>query len=308
MNRINPPPSDLTDVNSEQAPDEQNKAAKPREPNTQDPNSQSPITQQQPLALAFVNGEALIQKPEDLYIPPDALEVILETFEGPLDLLLYLIRKQKFDIVELPVLKVTQQYMEYVEVMSDVKLELAGEYLLMAAMLAEIKSRLLLPKHNSEDEEEEDPRAELIRRLKEYEQIKKAAEKLDQASHLYRDFHIAQADTSDNVKAIKHLPQVQLQELVLAFYEALQRASAFNTHQIDKEVLSTRERMTQILQKLNPHTFTSIGKLLVPAEGRAGLVVTFIAILELVKESLLIFEQGEAFGDLHVKLGEYEQN
>jgi segregation and condensation protein A len=268
----------------------------------------SQITQQQPLALAFINGEALITKPEDLYIPPDALEVILETFEGPLDLLLYLIRKQKFDIVELPVLQVTQQYMKYVEVMTDVKLALAGEYLVMAAMLAEIKSRLLLPKHNSEDEDEEDPRAELIRRLKEYEQIKIAAQELDSAPRLQRDFYVADAETSDNVHPIKHLPQVQLQELVSAFYQAMQRASAFDHHQIAREALSTRERMTLVLQQLNSQTYVSLDKLLDAEEGRAGLVVTFIAILELVKESLIVFEQGEPFGNLHVKLGGYEQD
>lgn len=271
-------------------------------------DSPTEISQQQPLALAFVNGEALITKPEDLYIPPDALEVILESFEGPLDLLLYLIRKQKFDIVDLPVLQVTQQYMEYVEVMTDVKLELAGEYLLMAAMLAEIKSRLLLPKHTSEDEEEDDPRAELIRRLKEYEAIKKAAEKLDAAPRLHRDTFVAYGDTSDNVQAIKHLPQVHLQELVLAFYQVMQRASAFEHHQIDREVLSTRERMSHILQILNTQHYTPLNKLLMANEGKAGVVVTFIAILELVKESLIVLEQGEPFGNLHVKLGEYEQD
>lgn len=270
--------------------------------------SDSQITQQQPLALAFINGEALITKPEDLYIPPDALEVILETFEGPLDLLLYLIRKQKFDIVELPVLQVTQQYMEYVDVMTDVKLELAGEYLVMAAMLAEIKSRLLLPKHSNDDVDEEDPRLELIRRLKEYEQIKTAAQELDSSPRMQRDIFLANADTSDNVQPIKHLPQVQLQELVTAFYQAMQRASAFDHHQIQREVLSTRERMSLILQRLNSQTYMSIDKLLDAKEGRAGLVVTFIAILELVKESLIVFEQGEPFGNLHVKLGGYEQD
>ncbi|MGB3726580.1 MAG: ScpA family protein [Glaciecola sp.] len=273
---------------------------------TSEPAAQ--ISQQQPLALAFVNGEALITKPEDLYIPPEALEVILETFEGPLDLLLYLIRKQKFDIVELPVLQVTQQYMEYVDVMTDVKLELAGEYLLMAAMLAEIKSRLLLPVYNNDDEEEVDPRAELIRRLKEYERIKKAAEGLDLAPRLQRDIHLAHADVSDNVQPIKHLPQVQLQELVVAFYQVMQRASAFDNHQIDREVLSTRERMSRILQTLSHSRFTPLDELLVATEGKAGVVVTFIAILELVKESLIVLEQGAPFGNLHVKLGEYEQD
>ncbi|MFT4653407.1 MAG: segregation and condensation protein A, partial [Patiriisocius sp.] len=164
------------------------------------------ITQQQPLALAFINGEALINKPEDLYIPPDALELILDTFEGPLDLLIYLIRKQKFDIVELPVLQVTRQYMEYVEIMTDVKLALAGEYLVMAAMLAEIKSRLLLPKHDANSDDEDDPRAELVRRLRQYEQIKVAAQELDNSPRLQRDFYVANAKTSDNVQPIKHVP------------------------------------------------------------------------------------------------------
>ncbi len=260
-----------------------------------------PISQQQPLALAFVNGEALLQKPEDLYIPPDALEVILETFEGPLDLLLYLIRKQKFDILALPVLKVTQQYMEYVDVITDVKLELAGEYLLMAAMLAEIKSRLLLPKHE-DIEDEEDPRAELIRKLKEYEQIKKAAEKLDTTPRMHRDFYQASADASEDVRPIKYLPQVHLQELTLAFVEAMRRADAFNHHQIAREVLSTRERMSKLLETLQSDKFASLHSLLDPTEGRAGIVVTFIAILELIKESLIVFEQSEAYGVLHVKL------
>ena len=272
------------------------------------PKDKSKITEQQPLALAFINGEAFIDKPEDLYIPPDALELILDTFEGPLDLLLYLIRKQKFDIVELPVLQVTRQYMEYVEVMTTVKLELAGEYLVMAAMLAEIKSRLLLPKHDSVNDDEDDPRAELVRRLRQYEQIKAAAFELDNSVRLRRDFFVASADTSDNVQPIKHVPQVQLQELIMAFLGAIKRANAYSYHHIAREVLSTRERMSMLLQKLNSHTYIALSELLSINEGRAGIVVTFIAILELVKESLIVFEQGEPFGDLHVKLGAYEQD
>ncbi|OFA29757.1 segregation and condensation protein A [Glaciecola punicea] len=268
----------------------------------------SKITEQQPLALAFINGEAFIDKPEDLYIPPDALELILDTFEGPLDLLLYLIRKQKFDIIELPVLQVTRQYMEYVEVMTTVKLELAGEYLVMAAMLAEIKSRLLLPKHDSVNDDEDDPRAELVRRLKQYEQIKAAAFELDNSVRLKRDFFVASADTSDNVQPIKNVPQVQLQELTMAFLGAIKRANAYSHHHIAREVLSTRERMSMVLHKLNSHTYIALSELLSINEGRAGIVVTFIAILELVKESLIVFEQGEPFGDLHVKLGTYEQD
>jgi segregation and condensation protein A len=265
-------------------------------------------TMQQPLALAFVNGEALIEKPEDLYIPPDALEVILETFEGPLDLLLYLIRKQKFDILELPVLQVTQQYMQYVETLSLVKLELAGEYLVMAAMLAEIKSRLLLPKAAHDEEDEDDPRAELIRRLKEYERIKEAAQDLDKAPRVMRDIFIAHADTSDNVQPIKHLPQVQLQELVLAFSQAMQRANAFEHHHIAKEVLSTRERMSMLLSRLGTDEYQSIDMFFDPAEGKSGVVVTFIAILELVKEGLVVLQQAHPFSNIHVKLGAYEQD
>lgn len=273
------------------------------------PRSSPPsLTQQQPLALAFINGEALIEKPEDLYIPPDALEVILETFEGPLDLLLYLIRKQKFDIAELPVLQVTKQYMQYVEAMAEVKLELAGEYLVMAAMLAEIKSRILLPKLKEVDDEEHDPRAELIRRLQEYEKIKQAAEALDEAPRLERDFHISSAVPSDNVQPIKHLPQVTLRELALAFSDAIKRASAFKDHKISKEVLSTRARMSMLVQKLNSESFTSMTELLDPSEGAAGVVVTFVAILELVKEGLVILEQAQPYSHLHVKLGEYEQD
>jgi len=265
-------------------------------------------TQQQPLALAFVNGEAVIEKPEDLYIPPEALEVILETFEGPLDLLLYLIRKQKFDIVELPVLQVTQQYMQYVEAMTDIKLELAGEYLLMAAMLAEIKSRLLLPKIASQEEEEDDPRAELIRRLKEYERIKTAAQALDGAPRLGRDLFIAQVEKTDNVQPIKHLPQVHLQELAIAFASAMQRASTFEHHHIAKEVLSTRERMSLLLTKLNQDKYLGLDELLSPEEGKSGVVVTFIAILELAKEGLVMFQQATPFANLHVKLAEYNES
>ena len=259
-------------------------------------------TVQQPLALAFVNGEALIEKPEDLYIPPEALEVILETFEGPLDLLLYLIRKQKFDIVELPVLQVTQQYMKYVETMTDVKLELAGEYLVMAAMLAEIKSRLLLPKVVGDEEEEEDPRAELIRRLKEYELIKNAAQALDSAPRMQRDMFAARADTSDNVQAIKFLPQVQLQELAFAFSDAMRRANAFEHHHIAKETLSTRERMSKLMTQLNQHDYMGLELLLNSDEGKAGVVVTFISILELVKEGLVMLQQANPYSNIHVKL------
>lgn len=257
---------------------------------------------QQPLPLAFVNGEAVIEKPEDLYIPPDALEVILEAFEGPLDLLLYLIRKQKFDIVNLPVLQITQQYMQYVEVMKELKLELAAEYLLMAAILAEVKSRLLLPKRPSDDDDEDDPRADLIRRLKEYEAIKHAAQELDSLPRMERDLFGGSADISDNVLPIKILPDIALQELVLAFQSAMQKAKAFEHHQIEKEVLSTRERMSQILEVLDHDTYIGFARLFLSEEGKAGVVVSFLAILELVKERLVELVQAEPLSYIHLKL------
>lgn len=257
---------------------------------------------QQPLPLAFVNGEALLEKPEDLYIPPDALELILEAFEGPLDLLLYLIRRQKFDIVNLPVFQVTQQYMEYVELMKDIKLELAAEYLLMAAILAEVKSRLLLPKRADAEEEEDDPRAELIRRLKEYERIKQAAQELDGIPRQERDLFTAVAQPAPSITPIKILPKISLQDLVLGFQASMKRAEAFNHHHIEKETLSTRERMSLILEKLTADEFSGFDELFHAREGKAGVVVTFLAILELAKEHLIDLVQGEAFGNIHVKL------
>lgn len=257
---------------------------------------------QQPLPLAFVNGEAVIEKPEDLYIPPDALEVILEAFEGPLDLLLYLIRKQKFDIVNLPILQITQQYMEYVELMKDLKLELAAEYLLMAAILAEVKSRLLLPKRQDTEEDEDDPRAELIRRLREYEAIKNVAEEMDNMPRFERDLFPASAIPDEHVQPIKILPDISLQELVLSFQSAIKKAQAFEHHHIEREALSTRERMSMILEKVSRDSFTGFDELFELSEGKAGVVVTFLAILELVKESLLELVQAEPYANIHVKI------
>ena len=263
---------------------------------------------QQPLLLAFINGEALIEKPEDLYIPPDALELILEAFEGPLDLLLYLIREQKFDIVNLPVYQVTQQYMEYVELMKDIKLELAAEYLLMAAILAEVKSRLLLPKRPDAEEDEDDPRAELIRRLKEYELVKNAALELDSIPRQERDIFTAQAETSDLVAPIRVLPRVSLQEMVLGFQSAMQRAQAFEHHHIEKETLSTRERMSLILEKISSENFTAFDQLFQASEGKAGVVVTFLAILELAKESLIELVQAQPYANIHIRVSQGGQS
>lgn len=256
--------------------------------------------QNKQLPLALVYGEAVLEIPQDLYIPPDALEVILEAFEGPLDLLLYLIRKQNIDILDIPVAEITRQYMSYVELMKTVRLELAAEYLLMAAMLAEIKSRMLLPRKTSVDEAEEDPRAELIRRLQEYEQIKIAAEKLDELPRVDRDIKPIQLIAAE-AKANKLLPEVSLQELLSAVSDVLKRAELFEQHQVTRETLSIRERMTAILAKIAGKGFVPFIQLFQAEEGKLGVVVTFMAILELVKESLLDLIQNEPFAPIHVK-------
>ena len=274
--------------------------------NSDEPASTLATPVQQPLPLAFVNGEAVIEKPEDLYIPPEALEVILESFEGPLDLLLYLIRKQKFDITTMPVAEIPRQYMEYVEVMQTLKLELAAEYLLMAAILAEIKSRLLLPSRSDEEDDEEDPRAALIRRLQEYELIKQAAEDLDLQPRMERDLFSVSVEPSADIQPVIIQPDVSLQELVLAFSAAMQRAAAFEHHHIAPEALSTRERMSKILQLLNAEEYTPMEALFTAEEGRAGAVVTFLAILELVKGQSVNLVQAGPFARIHVKLGSFE--
>lgn len=263
---------------------------------------------QQPLPLAFIHGEAVLEKPEDLYIPPDALEVILEAFEGPLDFLLYLIRKHKMEIVDLPVFQITRQYVEYVELMSEMKLELAAEYLLMSAMLAEIKSRMLLPRIQTEEDEEVDPRAELIRRLQEYEALKQAAQKLDETPRTGRDFFIAHADTHPDCEPIKIQPKVKLQELVVAFQKAMETANAFEHHHIAREALSTRERMSKILEQLSQQDFLTFEQLFLAEEGRGGVVVSFLAILELVKESLIKLVQAQPYGVIHLRRHQVDES
>jgi len=252
------------------------------------------------LRLALVYGEAFTELPQDLYIPPDALEVFLEAFEGPLDLLLYLIRKQNINILDIPVAEITRQYMSYVELMKAVQLELAAEYLLMAAMLAEIKSRMLLPRAEGLEAEEEDPRAELIRRLQEYERFKKAAENLDDLPREGRNFVVPTLPAPD-ARARKLLPDVELGELLLAMGEVLRRADLFESHQVTREVLSTRERMSQVLERLKDGAFVPFVALFTLEEGRLGVVVTFMAILELVKESLVELVQNEPFSPIHVR-------
>lgn len=258
------------------------------------------VAQQQSLPLGFVRGEPVIEKPEDLYIPPDALELILETFAGPMDLLLYLIRRQKLDIVELPILPITQQYMEYVEMMKDLKLELASDYLVMAAMLAEIKSRMLLPRAPTEDDDEEDPRAELVRRLQEYEAIRQGAEHLENLPQAERDYFLAQAATDARELVAAPLPEIALHELALALSQALAQAALLNSHQVQREKLSTRERMSRILDLLQQNQRLRFRDLFDPREGKAGVVVSFLAILELVKEALIEVVQVDTFSEIHV--------
>ena len=257
-------------------------------------------TSQQEMPFALVHGEAFTQLPLDLYIPPDALEVILEQFEGPLDLLLYLIRKQNLDILEVNVAEITEQYMHYVDLMQTVHLELAGEYLVMAAMLAEIKSRILLPRTETEEEEEEDPRAELIRRLQDYERFKKAAEELEEFPRMGRDTFEVEIKAPEYT-AEKNHPDVDFKELILAFSDILHRADMFTQHEVAREKLSTRERMSEILSILYNDDFKPFSRLFSPEEGRAGVVTTFLAMLELIKEQLIEIVQNELFGVIHVK-------
>ncbi len=255
----------------------------------------------QQLQLALVYGEALTEMPLDLYIPPDALEVILEAFEGPLDLLLYLIRKQNIDILDIPVAEITRQYMGYVELMKSVRLELAAEYLVMAAMLAEIKSRMLLPRSTEVEEEEGDPRAELIRRLQEYERFKAAAEGIDELPRVGREIVVPRLE-APQAKVRKLLPQVSLEELLVSMAEVMRRNDLFESHQITRETLSTRERMSDVLERLKGGAFVPFVELFTPEEGKLGVVVTFMAILELVKESLVELVQNEPFAPIHVRL------
>ena len=252
--------------------------------------------------FAIVEGKTVTELPKDLYIPPDALEVFLEAFEGPLDLLLYLIRRQNLDILEIRVAEITQQYMQYVELMHAMQFELAAEYLVMAAMLAEIKSRMLLPRPQLEEMEEgEDPRAELIRRLQEYERFKQAAEDIDALPRVDRDVFPGSA-TPPPIDRQQPLPDVELKELLLAFSEVLRRADMFQNHKISFEALSTRERMGDVLKAISGGTnFVPFQTLFTAEEGRLGVVVTFLAIMELIKESLIEIVQSEPFAPIHVR-------
>lgn len=256
--------------------------------------------EQEEMPFAYVAGEAVTDLPKDLYIPPDALEVFLEAFEGPLDLLLYLIKRQNIDILDINVSEITDQYIAYVELMEAAQFELAAEYLVMAAMLAEIKSRILLPRTSEEDEEEEDPRAELIRRLQEYERFREAAEQLDEYPRLERDIHLASAEAPKLEREIPE-PEVDLKEILQAFATVLRRSDLFEHHHIQRDSLSTREKMSQILLTISDNQFTPMLSLLRKDEGRMGVVVTFLAIMELIKEALVEIAQSEPFGPIHIK-------
>ncbi|NQD37096.1 segregation/condensation protein A [Permianibacter sp. IMCC34836] len=255
---------------------------------------------QEEMPFALVHGLPLTAMPKDLYIPPDALQVFLESFEGPLDLLLYLIRRQNLDILDIPMLEITRQYMDYVEMVKAFNLELAADYLVMAAVLAEIKSRMLLPRPPSEDGEEEDPRAELVRRLQEYERFKKAAEDMDAMPRIGRDVWVASTDLP-NLDLVKPVPDVELKEILLALRDVMKRVELTQSHFVAMEPLSVRERMSAILEKLSQVHFTDFPALFTPAEGRMGVVVTFLAIMELSRESLVEIIQSELFGPIHVR-------
>ena len=252
------------------------------------------------MPFAMVMGQAVTEFPKDLYIPPQALEVFLEAFEGPLDLLLYLIKRQNLDILEIDVSQITEQYMEYVELMDAMQFELAAEYLLMAAMLAEIKSRMLLPRASELEDDEEDPRAQLLRRLQEYERFKKAAEDIEELPRVERDTWIGSANPPE-LNRTRPDPEVDLRELMVALGEVMRRADMFASHHIQQEALSTRERMSEVLERLAGQQFVPFVSLFRVSEGRLGVVVTFLALMELIKEALVEIVQTENFGPIHVK-------
>ena len=256
--------------------------------------------QQDDKIVALVGGKVYRDLPTDLYVPPDALEVFLEAFEGPMDLLLYLIRRQNIDILDIQVSVITEQYMRHIELMKVLKLELAGEYLVMAATLAEIKSRMLLKQPGAEDDEEEDPRETLIRRLRDYERLKEAAGRLDELPRLERDLHTAHAAKPDPVKRHAH-PNVDLKEVLVAFADVLRRAELHKGHTIAREGLSVRERMSDVLARVNSQSalvpFASLFDL---DEGRSGVVVTFLALMELLRDALIDLVQSEPFAPIFV--------
>jgi segregation and condensation protein A len=256
--------------------------------------------QQEELPFALVQGQPITQVPKDLYIPPEALEVFLEAFEGPLDLLLYLIRRQNLDILDIPIAEITRQYMSYIELLGELQFELAAEYLVMAAILAEIKSRMLLPRPQGDDEDEEDPRAELVRRLQEYERFKQAAEDLGDLPREGRDFRVVEAYMPDR-KVIRIPPEVDLKEMLDALRDVLGRAELFSSHQVQLEPLSVRERMTSIMDRLRANPYLEFQYFFTPEEGRMGVVVTFLAMMELTREQVIDIIQNEPMGQIYLK-------
>jgi segregation and condensation protein A len=259
--------------------------------------------EQAEMPFAVVEGEPVTQMPRDLYIPPEALQVFLEAFEGPLDLLLYLIRRQNLDILDIPIAEITRQYMRYIELMRELQLELAGEYLLMAATLAEIKSRMLLPRPQSESGDDVlDPRAELVRRLQEYERFKQAAADIETLPRVDRDTFPATAELGER-RVVRLLPEVTLQEMLVALKDVLERADMFAHHHVSRERLSVRQRMSDVLGALRNQAFVEFTRLFRAEEGRMGVTVTFSAILELLREGLLEIVQAEPFAPIHVRAG-----
>jgi segregation and condensation protein A len=258
--------------------------------------------EQSEMPFAVVDGEPVTQMPKDLYIPPDALQVFLEAFEGPLDLLLYLIRRQNLDILDIPIAEITRQYMSYIDVMRGMQLELAGEYLVMAATLAEIKSRMLLPRPAAEGAEEADPRAELVRRLQEYERFKRAAMDIEELHRVDRDTFPASAELIDR-RVVRLQPNVTLQEMLVALKDVMTRAEMFAHHHISRERLSVRQRMSEVLGAMRTRAFVEFVTLFRPEEGRMGVTITFVAILELLREGLVEIVQSEPYAPIHVRAG-----
>ncbi len=263
-------------------------------------DSKQNIEVQSELPFAIVEGKPYTQMPTDLYIPPEALEVILEAFEGPLDLLLYLIRRQNLNILDIPINEITNQYIEYINILGEMNFELAAEYLVMAAMLAEIKSRMLLPKPIDEEGVEEDPRAELIRRLQEYERFKSAAEDIDTLPREGRDYFLASAHVISKQYFVQP-PEVDMRELIMAFKDVLARADLKISHEIEREVLSVRDKMTHLLDILRVKKYVSFNALFDPEEGKQGVVVTFLAVLELMKSQVFDLVQNESYGQIYIK-------
>jgi segregation and condensation protein A len=285
---------------TEQASKQSSRANLRLVPQTPPPVHPEAAPAQGEMPFAVVEGEPITELPRDLYIPPYALSVFLEAFEGPLDLLLYLIRRQNLDILDIPIAEISRQYVEYIELMKEMQFELAGEYLVMAATLAEIKSRMLLPRSADSEQDEEDPRAELVRRLQEYERFKRAAGDLDALERLERDVLQTSAEVVERPVVTK-LPDITLKELLAVFKEALERSTMFAHHHVQREPLSVRERMSNILVTLQSERYVDFQRLFDPQEGRIGVTVTFLAILELIKEALIDVVQTEAFGPIHIR-------